>query len=277
MRIIFALSAMMAMSGVAQTLAPKEEQPSYKVSFVCIGARSDAYWVGDGPKMKVRAHDPGAAPPKDIFIKTAEDKKASETSGKKDLTSLMLALNVPSARIKLNNNTFDLLARYQSGEAVGFKKYISSQLPLVFGEYTVFLARTPKHKDWSKPQQLVFSDDLSKFPLGAARIVNLSDRPVYVQRGSKVLGLLQPQKKFTIKNVLQLKNAERITLWYDLKGRKIPAFRRALSYAPDQRVNIACSFAPKRAKPILSHLFVTREATQPSSPEKKTNAPINSP
>jgi len=52
-----------------------EEKPAYAVSFVVVGARSDAYWVGDGPNMKVFAHDPGAAPPQDIFITVPKEKK----------------------------------------------------------------------------------------------------------------------------------------------------------------------------------------------------------
>ncbi len=247
---------------------PSEEKPAYAVSFVVVGARSDAYWVGDGPDMKVMAHDPGAAPPKDIFIAVPKEKGAGGSS-KSSRKRLMLALNVPTDRVKLRSNVCSLTARYQSGEDVGYKNFTSALLPKKLNPYTVFLARQPKHKTWKSPQRMVLPDSKTRFPLGAARVVNLSDRPVVIQRGKKVVGTLKPGKSATLKKVLRLKNPETLMILYEDKGKKRVAFRRALNYPNDQRVNIACTYVPKRSKSLLSHLFVTTEPPKPPAPPKK--------
>jgi len=171
----------------------------------------------------------------------------------------MLALNVPTERIRLLSNECSLSARSQSGESFSYQNFVSTQLPKKINPYTVFMARQPKHKNWKSPQCRVFSDSKVKFPDGAARVINLSDRPIVIQRGKKLLGRLNPGKSVVLKDVLRLKNPETIMLFYKDKGKKRIAFRRALNYPDDQRVNIACTYAPKRSKPLLSHLFVTSE------------------
>ncbi|NWK56572.1 hypothetical protein HW115_13200 [Verrucomicrobiaceae bacterium N1E253] len=248
-----------------------EEKPAYEVSFVVVGARSDAYWVGDGPDMKVFAHDPGAAPPRDIFIATGK-KQSGVASGEEKRKRLMLALNVPTERVQLRTSKCDLSARLQSGEDISYKKYTSAQLPPVIGEYTVFMARQPKHKTWKEPQRLILSDSEARFPKGAVRVVNLADRPVYIQKGKKVLGHLAPRKSVVIKKALNAKQPEVISLWYTHKGRKVPAFRRALNYQDDQRLNIACTYVPKRSRPLLSQLFLTaKPLPKPEVPKKKSD------
>lgn len=251
---------------------PPVEKPSYAVSFVVVGARSDAYWVGDGPDMKVMAHDPGAAPPTDIFIAVPKEKGEARSS-KSKRKQLWLSLNVPTDRVKLRSNLCTLSARYQSGDDVGYKNYTTALLPKKIDPYTVFMARQPKHKTWKSPQRIVLSDSKVRFPLGAARVVNLSDRPVVIQRGKKVIGRLGAGKSAIIKKVMRLKNPETLMIMYEDKGKKRIAFRRALNYPEDQRVNIACTYVPKRSKPVLSHLFVTTEPPKPPA-TPKTNKTV---
>lgn len=254
---------------------PREEKPAYAVSFVVVGARSDAYWTGDGPDMKVRAIDPGAAPPKDIFIALHKKKGSGSSSDKKKRQRLMLALNVPTDRIKLHSNVCNLSARIQSGEDTSYKSFTSVTLPKKIDPYTVFLARQPKRKTWNSPQQVVLSDSIARFPLGSARVVNMSDRPVIIQRGKKLVGVLKPGKSATLKKALKPKQADPIMLIYKDKGRKQITFRRALNYPEDKRINIVCSYAPKRSKPLLSHLFVSSEPLPSPTPPKKKSGIIN--
>lgn len=174
----------------------------------------------------------------------------------------MLSLNVPTDRVKLRSHECRSSSRYPSGEDFGYKNFTSALLPKKIDPYTVFLVRQPKHRTWKSPKHVVFSDSKVQFPLGAARIVNMSDRPIVIQRGKKMLGRVAPGKGAIIKNALKLKNSETLTVMYEDKGKKRLAFRRALNFPKDQRVNIACTYVPKRSKPLLAHLFCDNGASQ---------------
>ena len=235
-----------------------EEKPAYKISFVTVGARSDAYWVGDGPKMKVYAIDPGAAPPKDVYIAVPKGKGKGKSSKKKH-KRLFLGLNVPTERVKVKSSQCALTTRYQSGDSYGYKNYTTLVLDgKPVGPYSVFLSRNPKHKTWQSPQRLILSDSLEKFPLGSARVTNMSDRLVVIKVGDKIMGGLNPGKSIIIKNALKLKNAEPVMVIYKDKRKKRLAFRRSLNYPQDQRVEIVCSYVPKRSKPLLATVFTTK-------------------
>lgn len=261
MKTILSLSLTLAMALAVQaqdnvtSTKPAEEKPAYSVSFVAVGAQSDAFWVGDGDKMEVHAHDPGAAAPRVVYIDTPSSK------GKRK--QLTLALNVPTERVKLSSNVCNVTMRYQSGDDVSYKNFTSVQLPKKMDPYTVLMARQPKHRTWKSPQRMVLSDSKVKFPLGSVRVVNLSDRPVVVQRGKKLLGRLGPKKSVIIKKVLRLKNPETLMLLYEEKGKKRVGFQRQLKYPSDQRANIVCSYMPKRSRSLLSHLFLTKEPIKP--------------
>ncbi len=235
-----------------------EEKPAYTISFVTVGARSDAYWIGDGPKMKVYAVDPGAAPPKDVYIAVPKGKGKGKSSKKKH-QRLFLGLNVPTERLKVRNLQCALTTRYQSGDSYGYKNYTTLVLDgKPVGPYSVFLSRNPKRKTWQSPQRLILSDSLKKFPLGSARITNMSDRIVVIKVGDKIIGRLAPGKFTIIKNALKLKNAETVMVIYKDKRKKRMAFRRSLNYPKDQRVDVVCTYVPKRSKPILASLFTTK-------------------
>lgn len=266
--IIASLTTVVMAQEVSVAKKEAKEKPSYAVSFVVVGARSDAYWVGDGADMKVFAHDPGALPPKDVYLAVPQE-KGDGASSKKKRTRLMLSLNVPTERVTLRGNECRLSSRHASGEDFAYKNFTSALLPKKIDPYTVFLARQPKHRTWKSPKHVVFSDSKVKFPLGSARIVNMSDRPIVIQRGKKVLGRVAPGKGAIIKKALKLKNSETVTVMYLDKGKKRLAFRRALNFPKDQRVNIACTYVPKRSKPLLAHLFATAEPPQPPVAQKK--------
>lgn len=250
------MTCMAQEEGGASTPKKADKKPKYEVSFVVVGARSDGKWIGDGPGMVVKAYDPGAAPPSNIFISTGKKDRSSGSQEKKR-KRLRLTLNTPTERVKLGLRSCELAARYQSGKIESFKKFTTAILPAQIGEYTVFMARQPRRKNWSDPLRVVMSDHKIKFPAGSLRVVNMSDRPVVVQRGKKIMGNLPPRKSVVIKAILSMDKPETITLWYKDKGRKFPAFRRELKLSADLRYNVACTYVPKQPKPIRSHLFMT--------------------
>lgn len=254
------------------SIAFAQQKLPYAVSFVAVGTSSDSYWVGDGPDMEVFAHDPGATPPAEIQVsseskkKSSEGKKESDSKDKDKRQSLKLTLNNPTKHIWRKSNTCLLTARGSSGGEASYSEFTTARLPKKRGSYTVFLARQAKRKTWKNPQQIILSDSTIKFPLGSTRIVNCSDRPLLVQRGKKALGTLSPGKNVILKKILKLKSPEKITLWYQHKGRKIPVFRRALNYPTNQRLNITCTYVPKRSTPLGAQLFPT---SIPAPPKKK--------
>jgi len=243
---------------MAKTPEDSSKKPGYKVSFVAVGAASDSYWARSEDEMSIVDLDPGATPPHKIYISASKDSGQSNLGGNKEKTAqTQLILNNPTARVKIIGSECNITAKFQRKDTSTQTPFTSFTLPKKLDSFTVFLAREPKAKDWSDPQQLIMSDSVEKFPLGSSRIINLSDRPILVERGGRKLGVIAPKKSAILKKSLNLKKSETITLSYKHKGRKISCFRRTLRFPKTARVNITCTYVPKRSRPVLSQLFTT--------------------
>jgi len=232
-----------------------QESSFYNISFVALGERSDAEWTGDKIDMKVNAKNLEGVYPDRVYVANSQSKLKKNSS--RAPQPLNLSLNVASPRVRFIEPRCMLLKGYGKEKKLKIKNFVTTPLPEKKGDYTVFLAQNAESKKWDEPQSLVLADASDQFPPASVRIINLSSLPIIVQQGSELSEPLAPGKSIVINNVLKQKNPERVTVWYEVKGGKRPAFRRALMYPSSQRLNITCTNSSKASRPIGAHLFVT--------------------
>ena len=228
--------------GPANAQTGEKKMPETTVSLIPVGSNSDAYWTGDGPSIRAIALDPGAAPPSTLCVRS-----------KKGTITIPTILNRPSMAIPVKNNKLQVFANATPDPEGELPLFGEFAIPST-GHYDLFLNRDDKRKDWEKSQSMVLPTDLSKFPNGSFRVVNLCPEPIQIKIGTAVLTvgprralIHQPKEAAGKLLILQAVRKDGDSLQWIL--------RTGMKVAADQRGNVVFYSGRSTKEPIKATTY----------------------
>lgn len=244
------------------------EPTTFDVSIIPVGISSDSRWVGKGVKMRAIAIDPGAAPPRPIFL----------TQSAKEKVELNFSLNSASERFPLKQPIVQLNKQTSPGTKDSpptFAPYNQKNLGNRPGAYSVVYARAHDQKDWKKPISMTLNDNYDVFPKGSIRFINLSPIPVAVKIGSSSPQKLSPGKTIIWKT--SEFGSHQLKIGYQDKKKEIHyTFNSQVRVTQESRMNLCTFPVPQKTKPMTTRGFTTPPPITPP-PLETTPTPQSTP
>jgi hypothetical protein len=147
-----------------------QDNPPKSFRFIALGERP--LWkdkLENGIRQGVKA-PPGALPPSQLSIQAGEE---TLLPFRPTLRMMSKVLTVPGKTPKLV---------LKQGEVGAAQDWLSSPMPTSRLNLGI-LFRDPANMNWNSPKMMLLKDDISSFPAGKARFVNVSDVMAIVQIG----------------------------------------------------------------------------------------------
>lgn len=140
-----------------------EEKPAVvTASLIPVGASSDARWLGEEASIRAVALDPGAAPPRNLLVRS-----------NKGYVPVPTILNRPTPALPVREGLLRVAVGGEIDEEGNPPTFGVYEISGESDHYDIFLTRRSDRKDWTDAMSLVLPSSNRRFPENSIRVVNL--------------------------------------------------------------------------------------------------------
>lgn len=160
----------------------QDEERNKALRILAVGSMPPWAELPIGGRRLEQPPPPGSTPPHQVQLATEEGTELGNPLRVR-LNNMSAVLPVKPGKVELHEVTVAGLS------ADPWHSLQFPRKPAALG----LLWRDPVKKKWSKAQSLLLADDLTSFPAGRIRVINVSNYPVLLEYGEAKKGSLKPR------------------------------------------------------------------------------------